>query len=50
MASLNPARVIGEAGKRGSLQAGKQADLVVIDRDVNVYLTMVNGKVVYSNF
>jgi N-acetylglucosamine-6-phosphate deacetylase len=48
MASLNPARVIGEVSKRGSLTEGKQADLIVIDDELNVYMTIVNGKVVYS--
>ncbi|MDY6868802.1 MAG: N-acetylglucosamine-6-phosphate deacetylase, partial [Chloroflexota bacterium] len=50
MATLNPARVIGEVSARGSLQAGKQADLIVIDDDLNVYMTIVNGEVVYSRF
>lgn len=48
MASLNPARVIGADKVTGSLQPGKTADLVVIDDDVNVYLTMVNGEIVYN--
>jgi N-acetylglucosamine-6-phosphate deacetylase len=47
MATLNPARVIGVADHKGSLEAGKDADLIIIDADVNVYLTMVKGKVVY---
>ena len=50
MATLNPARVIGEAGKRGSLQVGKQADLIVTDKDMRIYMTMVNGKIVHSKF
>lgn len=48
MASLNPGRVIGADKVTGSLQLGKKADLVVIDEDVNVYLTMVNGEIVYN--
>ena len=50
MATLNPARVIGEVSKRGSLTAGKQADLIVIDEELNVYMTIVNGRVVYTKF
>lgn len=50
MATLNPARVIGEAGRLGSIQTGKQADLIVIDADMNVSLTMVKGKIVHSRF
>jgi N-acetylglucosamine-6-phosphate deacetylase len=48
MAALNPARVIGVDDRKGSLDAGKDADLVVIDDDVTVYLTMVRGQEVYS--
>jgi len=47
MASLNPARAMGFAGRLGSIAVGKDASLVVIDEDVNVYLAMVKGKVVY---
>ena len=47
MASLNPALVIGVADRKGSLEPGKDADLVIIDEQVNVYLTMVKGQEVY---
>jgi N-acetylglucosamine-6-phosphate deacetylase len=47
MASLNPARVIGADTRKGSLEPGKDADLVVIDEQVNVYMTMVRGREVY---
>jgi N-acetylglucosamine-6-phosphate deacetylase len=47
MATLNPARLIGVADRKGSLEAGKDTDLVVIDEDVNVYMTMVRGRVLY---
>ena len=49
MASLNPARTMGFASRLGSIAVGKDASLVVIDEQVNVYLTMVKGQVVYSN-
>lgn len=48
MASLVPAKVIGVADRKGSLEPGKDADLVVIDEDVNVYMTIVKGQVVYK--
>lgn len=48
MASLNPARAIGVADRKGSLAPGKDADLVVLDHDLNVWLTMVEGRVRYS--
>jgi N-acetylglucosamine-6-phosphate deacetylase len=49
MASLNPARAMGFADRLGSLAVGKDASLTVIDEQVNVYLTMVKGQIVYSN-
>lgn len=48
MATINPARVIGEGDQRGSIEVGKVADLIVVDEDLNIHLTMVNGKIVYS--
>ncbi len=44
MASLNPARVLGLDGQRGSIEAGKLADLAVLDRDFNVVRTIVRGR------
>ena len=49
LATLNPARVIGVADRKGSLEVGKDADLVIIDADVNIYLTMVKGETVYRS-
>ncbi|UCC76167.1 MAG: N-acetylglucosamine-6-phosphate deacetylase [Anaerolineales bacterium] len=48
MASLNPARAMGFADRLGSLAAGKDASLAVIDEQVNVYLTMVKGRIVFQ--
>jgi N-acetylglucosamine-6-phosphate deacetylase len=49
MASLNPAKVVGIDRAKGSLEPGKDADIVVLDEGINVYLTMVRGKIVYEN-
>ena len=48
MASRNPARVIHEDDHMGSIEVGKDANLIVMDEDVNVSLTMVKGKTVYK--
>ena len=48
LASLNPAVAVGIADRVGSLEPGKRADLVIIDEQVNVYLVMVGGKVLYE--
>ena len=47
MATRNPARVLGIADRMGSLEPGKEANVVVCDADMNVRLTMVGGRVVY---
>jgi N-acetylglucosamine-6-phosphate deacetylase len=43
MASLTPARVIGFDRRKGSLAAGKDADLVVFDSDFNPLQVMIGG-------
>ena len=48
MATLNPAKVIGVDEKKGSLVEGKNADLVVFDKNINILTTAVKGKVVFS--
>ncbi|MHB8157570.1 MAG: N-acetylglucosamine-6-phosphate deacetylase [Desulfocucumaceae bacterium] len=48
MASLNPARLLGRESAKGALAPGMDADLVLMDRDLNVVLTMVGGKIVYT--
>ena len=47
MASLTPATVVGVDDRKGSLEPGKDADVVVMDADANVKLTMARGRVVY---
>ena len=49
MASLNPAAALGMADRLGSLEKGKQADMVVLDgEDFRVKKTIVGGKLVYD--
>jgi N-acetylglucosamine-6-phosphate deacetylase len=48
MATINPAVAISVNKSKGSLEAGKDADIVIIDDKVNVCMTMVKGKVVYE--
>jgi N-acetylglucosamine-6-phosphate deacetylase len=49
MASLIPAKAMGFANRLGNIAVGKQADLTIIDQDVNVRMTIVRGRIVYSN-
>jgi N-acetylglucosamine-6-phosphate deacetylase len=43
MASLTPARIAGMDGEIGSLGVGKRADLLLLDRDLQVRRTWING-------
>jgi N-acetylglucosamine-6-phosphate deacetylase len=45
--TLNPATLLGVARNKGSIQAGKDADLVVLDDDYNVLATFCKGKKAY---
>jgi len=44
MASINPANVINRQNVTGSLIPGKDADVVVFDKDFNVMMTFVKGE------
>ncbi|MBR3503955.1 MAG: N-acetylglucosamine-6-phosphate deacetylase [Clostridia bacterium] len=48
MASLNPARAIGVDGRKGSLEAGKDADIIVTDADFQVQRTIIGGETVFE--
>ena len=47
-ASLNPATTLGIQDKKGSIKAGKDADLVILDNEFNVRKTIIGGKVKYE--
>lgn len=49
MASLNPARLLGIEKDFGSLEINKQADLVAIDKDGRVKLTIVGGRIIQNS-
>jgi N-acetylglucosamine-6-phosphate deacetylase len=44
MATWNPARVLGIEGRKGTLAAGADADLVLLDDKLNVARVMVRGE------
>ena len=48
MSSANPAKVYGAVNK-GSIEKGKDADLIVIDDDYNVLYTISEGRIVYDH-
>lgn len=49
MMSLNPARIIGCDEQKGSLEVGKDADLVIFDNDIAVKSVYVKGRCACEN-
>jgi N-acetylglucosamine-6-phosphate deacetylase len=47
MATLVPAQVCGCAGRKGSIEVGKDADLALLRPDCGVAATVLKGEVVY---
>jgi N-acetylglucosamine-6-phosphate deacetylase len=46
-ASLHAAGALGFQGRKGSLEPGKDADLVLLDHDGSVWATVVEGEILY---
>lgn len=49
MASANPAKLLGFEKTHGSIEKGKRADLVALDEQGNICLTIISGKIAYEN-
>jgi N-acetylglucosamine-6-phosphate deacetylase len=49
MSSLNAARAIGISDRKGSLEVGKDADLVLLDSEFKVRMTVVEGEVMHGS-
>jgi len=47
MMSLTPATIMQVADRKGSLLAGKDADIVIFDEQINIKTTIVNGQIIY---
>lgn len=48
MASINPAKIINMEHKKGSIEIGKDADIVVFDEEFNIKTTIVEGNIVFK--
>ena len=48
-ATLNPATAIGVSDRKGSIEVGKDADIVVLDDEFNVKKTIIGGVVRYDS-
>lgn len=47
MASTTPARIMGVLNEKGTLQVGKDADIVLFDQNITIKHTMVGGNSIY---
>ncbi len=48
LASLNPASSLGISNDKGSLDIGKDADIAIFDNELNCYMTIVDGNIVFK--
>jgi N-acetylglucosamine-6-phosphate deacetylase len=49
MAAVNPAKVIGVDGFKGRIKKGYDADINILNEDLDVVMTMVMGKVIKNS-
>ncbi len=48
MASLNPANAIHQGDRIGSLESGKDANIIITDENINVLRTIKKGRTIYE--
>ncbi len=49
MVGLTPATILGVSDRKGRLAAGHDADIVILDRDLQVIQTIVGGQAVFES-
>jgi N-acetylglucosamine-6-phosphate deacetylase len=47
MASTTPAMIAGVANRKGIIAKGMDADIVLFDDDINIYMTIISGRIVH---
>lgn len=47
-ATQTPAEIMGVAEQKGSIEVGKDADIVIFDKDVTIAYTIIGGEVFYK--
>lgn len=47
MASSTPARIMGVLDRKGTIMVGKDADLIIFDKNISVNTTIVEGRIVH---
>jgi N-acetylglucosamine-6-phosphate deacetylase len=48
MMTRTPATILGIENEKGSLIPGKDADILIFNEDIQVQMTIVNGKIIYK--
>ncbi|GEN57538.1 N-acetylglucosamine-6-phosphate deacetylase [Halolactibacillus alkaliphilus] len=48
MASINPARQLGVYDRKGSIDVGKDADLLIVTKDLQLIKTITKGEIAYE--
>jgi N-acetylglucosamine-6-phosphate deacetylase len=48
MMTATPARISGVSDKKGDITIGKDADIVIFDKDINIAMTIIKGRIVYT--
>ncbi|NLI72370.1 MAG: amidohydrolase family protein, partial [Bacteroidales bacterium] len=48
MITLTPAKIMKIDNKKGSIRRGKDADLVIFDKNIKVLTTIIEGNVIYT--
>jgi len=46
--TINPAKLLKIGDKKGSIEEGKDADIIILDENFDVSTTIINGKIVYA--
>lgn len=49
LASINPAKSINISDRKGSLEINKDADISLFDDEMNCYMTILQGEIIYNN-
>ncbi|MBC7615656.1 MAG: N-acetylglucosamine-6-phosphate deacetylase [Pedobacter sp.] len=49
MMSKTPATIMGVETIKGTLTVGKDADVLIFDENINIKITMINGKIIYTS-
>jgi N-acetylglucosamine-6-phosphate deacetylase len=48
MITATPARIMKVSDKKGSLETGKDADIILFDKNIKIGMAIVNGRIVFE--